>query len=97
MILQTCMTTVFPVDFPAQLIAHYLASRLALLTSRARMIFAYLSSEWLSLWCLFDEGQGQYLFSIQFLLCGLLHSECLHPLLVTQTLQHTISHSGVFF
>lgn len=56
MVLQTCMTTVFTVDFPAQLIAHCLVSMLALQTSRAWLVFAYLSSEWLSLWCLFDEG-----------------------------------------
>jgi len=61
------------------------------------MLFAYLSSEWLSLCCLFDEGQGQYLFSIQCHLCGFLPSEFLHPLLVTQNLQHTTSPSGVVF
>lgn len=35
MVLQTCMTTVFIVDFPAQLIAHCLVSMLAMQTSRA--------------------------------------------------------------
>lgn len=59
MILQICLRTVFTVDFPAPLIAPYMVSRPALLTSRARMLFAYLSSEWLSLRHLFDEGQGQ--------------------------------------
>lgn len=86
MILQTCTTTVFTVDFPAQLIAHCLVSWLCLLTSRAWMLFAYLSSEWLPLWCLFDEGQGQHFFIRQFHLCGFLHSEFLHPVLVTQNL-----------
>lgn len=56
MILQTCMMTDFAVDFPAQLIAHLLVSRVTLQTSRVWLLFAYLPSEWLSPWCLFDEG-----------------------------------------